>query len=353
MVRYWRRQRAPRWRQRAVVSGVGAACTGLVTVLVVETKFTEGAWAVVVAIPALVLAFYGIERHYRKVARRLRAGAGAVAAAPPPTNEVVLYVEQADPALTEALWYARAIAGDDFRAIHVPGPRSDTGIRARFRHMTDIRPDLEVLQAEDGRAETVIDYVWALPRGESSFVTVVVPEHFERPSMAAALRRRTELALKLRLIREPGVVVTSVTTSGNAPFLPPSRVACRVLTSGGHAASLRAMRYAETLGFADTQALFFSFDDAETARIREEWVLRAMPMGLEIQQAPYRDLGDPLLRHVRSITADPEAAVVLIMPELVFGGSSRLLHNQRALYLKRLLLFEPRVVLASVPYRLR
>jgi hypothetical protein len=40
------------------------------------------------------------------------------------------------------------------------------------------------------------------------------------------------------------------------------------------------------------------------------------------------------------------------MPELVFSGSSRLLHNQRALYLKRLLLFEPRVVLASVPYRL-
>jgi hypothetical protein len=113
------------------------------------------------------------------------------------------------------------------------------------------------------------------------------------------------------------------------------------------------MRYAETLGFVDTQALFFSFDDAETARIREEWLLRAIPMGLEIEQAPYRDLGDPLLRYVRSITADPEAAVVLIMPELIFGGSSRLLHNQRALYLKRLLLFEPRVVLASVPYRLR
>jgi amino acid transporter len=353
MVRYWRRRRGPRTRQRALVSGVGAACTGLVTLLVVETKFTEGAWAVVVAIPVLVLAFYGIQRHYRKVARRLRAGAGAVAAAPPPTNEVVLYVEEADPALTEALWYVRAIAGDSFRAIHVPGPRSDSGIRARFRTMTDIRPDLEVLQAQDGRAETVIDYVWALPRGESSFVTVVVPEHFERPSMTAALRRRTELTLKLRLLREPGVVITSVTTTGSAPSPPPRRVACRVLTSGGHAASLRAMRYAETLGFADTRALFFSFDDAETARIREEWLLRSMPTGLEIEQAPYRDLGDPLLRYVRSITADPEAAVVLIMPELIFGGSSRLLHNQRALYLKRLLLFEPRVVLASVPYRLR
>ena len=40
------------------------------------------------------------------------------------------------------------------------------------------------------------------------------------------------------------------------------------------------------------------------------------------------------------------------MPELVFGGMSRALHNQPALYIKRLLLFEPGVILASVPYRL-
>jgi len=39
------------------------------------------------------------------------------------------------------------------------------------------------------------------------------------------------------------------------------------------------------------------------------------------------------------------------MPELVFSGPQRLLHNQRALYIKRLLLFEPRVILTSVPYR--
>ena len=40
------------------------------------------------------------------------------------------------------------------------------------------------------------------------------------------------------------------------------------------------------------------------------------------------------------------------MPELVFSGARKLLHNQRALYIKRLLLFEPRVLLSSVPYHL-
>ena len=77
-----------------------------------------------------------------------------------------------------------------------------------------------------------------------------------------------------------------------------------------------------------------------------------MQTPLEIEEAPFRDLGDPLLRHLRRITADPDTVAVVVMPELIFSGTARLLHNQRALYIKRLLLFEPRVILASVPYRL-
>jgi hypothetical protein len=59
-----------------------------------------------------------------------------------------------------------------------------------------------------------------------------------------------------------------------------------------------------------------------------------------------------LLSYLRGITADPEAVAVVVMPEVVVRGTDRLLHNQRALYLKRLLLFEPRVILTSVPFQL-
>ena len=77
-----------------------------------------------------------------------------------------------------------------------------------------------------------------------------------------------------------------------------------------------------------------------------------MRVPLEIEEAPFRDIRDPLLRHLRRITSDPDTVAVVIMPELVFSGLPRLLHNQRALYIKRLLLFEARVILVSVPYRL-
>jgi amino acid transporter len=352
MVRYWLRREQPSWRRSAIINGAGATATGLVTVLVIQSKFTQGAWAVIVAIPVLIAGFYGVRRHYSKVGRRLRAGVAAVAAAPQATNRVVLYVESFDAALQEAVWYARRIAGDDFSAIHVPGSHTDPGIRPRFRQFTEMRPDLEIVTPEDGRVDAVIEYLWALPRGESNFVTVVIPELFRRPSLVAALRR-TEFSLKRRLLTEPGVVITDIPVLGHGKDVRhPKRASCRILVSGAHAASMRAVNYAGTLGLADTSAVFFASDVEEAERLRAEWAERAMPFPLEIDEAPYRDIGDPLLGYVRRITADPEAVAVVIMPELIFSGLTRSLHNQRALYIKRLLLFEPRVILASVPYRL-
>jgi amino acid transporter len=352
MVRHWLKREQQGWRWRAVVNGVGALATGLVAVVVVESKFTQGAWAVIVAIPVLVVCFYGVRRHYSKVARRLRAGVAAVTAAPPATNRVVLYVESFDAALEEAVWYARQVAGDDFSAIHVPGSRTDPGILPRFRQFTGMQPDLDIITPEDGRVDAVIEHLWALPRGESSFVTLIVPELFRSKSMATALRR-PEFSLKLRLLREPGVVVTDVPVlRSDGSHATPRRAVCRILVSGAHAASMRAANYAATLGIADTRAVFFAFDADEAEELRSAWIDRAMPVPLEVEEAHFRDLGDPLVAYLRRLTADPDAVAVVIMPELIFSGLSRSLHNQRALYIKRLLLFEPRVILASVPYRL-
>ena len=354
MVRYWLRTHRPGWRWSAVLNGVGAMTTAVVTVIVIATKFLAGAWMVTIAVPVLIGLFLLTKRHYRKVERRLRAGIGAVEAAPTPTNEVVLYVESADAALREALWYARQIAGNEFRAIHVPGSGTDPGIRPRFRELTSLQPDLNVIQPEDGRVEAVIDYLWALPRGESNFVTMIIPELFKRPSFVEAIGRRTAFSLKLKLLTEPGVVITDVPVlaqNGSDSWLP-ERAVCRLLVSGAHAATMRAANYASTLGLDDTKAVFFAFDEEEGDRIRRDWRERSMRVPLEVEADPFRDLGDPLLRYLREITVDPDTVAVVIMPELIFHGPSRLLHNQRALYIKRLLLFEPRVILASVPYRL-
>src|SRR5206468_6597927 len=159
--------------------------------------------------------------------------------------------------------------------------------------------------------------------------------------------------LKLRLLTEPGVVITDVPVlAGRNEGHVPKRASVRILVSGAHAASMRAVNYASTLGFPDTRAVYFAFDAEEAEQMEREWEVRKMAVPLEIEEAPFRDIGDPLLAHLRRITADPDAVAVAVMPELIFSGTARLLHNQRALYIKRLLLFEPRVILTSVPYRL-
>ena len=76
-------------------------------------------------------------------------------------------------------------------------------------------------------------------------------------------------------------------------------------------------------------------------------------MELDIVEAPFRDLGPPIMAEVKRITGDPDAIATVILPELVPGKWwHTLLHNQRPLYIKRLLLFESRVFLSSVPYRI-
>jgi amino acid transporter len=355
MVRHWQRVRDPGWRRRAALNAVGAATTAVVTAVVIATKFADGAWMVIIAIPVLVASFYAVHKHYRSVGRRLTAKARAVLARPEPTNTVVVYVERLDAATREALWYARTISHGPFRAIHVPFPGSDSGIRPRFFAWAQGEPHLEVLSSQEDPVDAVLEYIWAFPHGEGEFVTVVIPELFRRPSLLAACMHRSTFSLKLGLLREPGVVVAGVPQvagSVNGDWVEPKRAVCVVPISGVQAVSLRALVYAQTLGLEETTGLFLSFEEGDAERIERDWRRFALDLPLEIIDAPYRDLGEPLLRYLRGITADPDTVAVVVMPELVVRGTDRLLHNQRALYLKRLLLFEPRVILASVPYQL-
>src|SRR5205823_1086667 len=83
MVRHWWRTRDPGWRHRLAINAVGASATGVVTAVVIWTKFAEGAWLVTVAIPLLVFGCLGVNRHYRRFSRRLRVGMDAVRTAGP------------------------------------------------------------------------------------------------------------------------------------------------------------------------------------------------------------------------------------------------------------------------------
>ena len=71
MVRHWTKRRDPGWTTKVAVNGLGALCTGIVAIVILTTKFTEGAWIVLILITAASSMLYAIKRRYLGVARQL------------------------------------------------------------------------------------------------------------------------------------------------------------------------------------------------------------------------------------------------------------------------------------------
>jgi hypothetical protein len=104
----------------------------------------------------------------------------------------------------------------------------------------------------------------------------------------------------------------------------------------------------------ELRCLHVEVDEKESAKVDASWRERYRDVPLEILESPYRQIGGPIHAWVREILEEhPNTFVTLVIPEFVVRkGWHRLLHNQTALTLKGTFLFEPSVVVSSVPYRL-
>jgi hypothetical protein len=127
-----------------------------------------------------------------------------------------------------------------------------------------------------------------------------------------------------------------------------------VPVANARAATARAVAYARSLHATGVQAMFLVTDNAEVDAMASAWVERGFEIPLVMVEAPFRDLGAPLLEEIRKHTARGDTIVTVVLPEVVpTRWWQNLLHGQTALYFKRLLLFEPHVVVTSVPLHLR
>ncbi|MGH2723523.1 MAG: APC family permease [Actinomycetota bacterium] len=359
MVRHWLRTREPRWRRSIVINGVGASATGIVLVVIAASKFLHGAWIVITAVPLLVVLLRAVHRHYEHVEGALRAG--PVSMQPPGDNRAVLVLTDFDAAAARALGYARSFRPADLRVLYV-GDLDPAEIGHRWHRMAGGGTPLRHLRGPQP-VEQVLGEVRSVPRGDGDFVTVVIPELFRKRSLWQAVRKPLTFRLKVRLLREPQVVVTDVPVLEVGDERPgdiegravmPRRTVALVFIAGVHDAALRAVRYARSLQAADTRAVYVSLEPEEDLdELLSGWASSGASIPLDVVQAPFRDLGAAVLDEVRRVTAHPETVAAVVMGEyLVPRWWHRILHNNRALFMKRILLFEPQVILSSVPHAL-
>ena len=360
MVVRWRRLKPEGWKRQAAISGVGAATTGLVLIVVTITKFKTGVWIVMIAVGLLVLMFKAIGRHYQSVSEQLRLPEKR----PPRIEETraLLLVARVDTATMRALGYARSLRPAELKALHVGG-----GEEARLLQQAWEERRLNIpLEVVEGKAHAPFDpvraYIRSLQLGEDEMLTAVLPEVVFRNRFAHYFRTRRTLLLKAALLFERRVALTDVTlpesenlVSAGGGAIAPTRVVALVLVSAVHNATLRALEYARSLSPTELRAVTFNVDPEETERILAEWADNVDDVGLEAVDSPYREVARPLLRYARQIRAQtPDAVVAVIIPEFVVRRYwHQFLHNQTALAIKGTLLFEPGVVVTSVPYHLR
>jgi amino acid transporter len=366
MVVHWSRERragtTPRrvWRRSIVINVIGAIATGLVLVVVTISKFTAGGWLSMLFMGILVATFLVIHRHYTVVMRQLRRN--AVRPGELGVNHMVLVVRDLDAAAAVALGAIRSIRPTELRVVHPVEGDDDVpfDLQERWRAFSGGIARLEPLPlGTEGLLDALRPYLGRMDRAPEDFVNVVIPE-MVRGSLIRYLLGRTQLVrLKAGLLREPNIVVTDVPIMvpedepphrETRPLIPARTVALSFVSSVNDA-TRRALNYAETLEASETRAVYFELDPDEASEIQERWVEEGMRIPLDIVEAPFRDLTRPMLEEVRRFTSKPGTLVLVVLPELIVSKSWHyLLHNQNALFVKRLFLFEPNVILSSVPY---
>jgi amino acid transporter len=201
----------PGWRWKMALNSFGALLTALVTAVFAVTKFREGAWVVLLVLPAFVLVFLAIRRHYNETAEQLSLSHYG---APPQSgrHRVILPISNVHRGTLEALRYARALS-HDVTAVHVSIDSSESD---KLKAKWDLWGDGVRLVVLDSPyrllLEPLLDYITSIAdeRQPNETLTIVVPQFVPRRSWQNLLHAQTALFLRMALLFRRGIVVTNV-----------------------------------------------------------------------------------------------------------------------------------------------
>jgi amino acid transporter len=209
MVRRWIVRREAGWQWRWWVNALGAATTGLVVLVITVTKFSHGAWVVVMLIPILVMMFVSIHRHYADVARQLSLEGYTM---PPPMQHTVLVlVGDLHKGVIHALQYAQTLA-PSVKGVYVElDPERTRRLEEKWIKWGMGVPLVVLSSPYRSLLQPFLDYLdHLLAIGENHMVTIVIPEFVTAHWWQHLLHNQTAFLIKGTLLFRKNVVVTDV-----------------------------------------------------------------------------------------------------------------------------------------------
>ena len=219
-------QKEPGWRWGLFVNATGAALSFVVDIVIAATKFTHGAWLIVVLVPVMVVFLVRLARQYEGEDRQLEAGVPAAVRAPVMRKlSVLVFIDRLDLAAARALQFGRSLRPDDLRAVHfvVDQQRADE-LSESWRDHGLASIGLELVDCPDRRltrsAMTTVAH--ALADGQTE-VCVVLPDRRYGGLWRRVLHDQTAEAMARDISRLQHVTVTTVPFhlgEGGAGVLP-------------------------------------------------------------------------------------------------------------------------------------
>lgn len=210
MVRHWLKDRPAGWRRGIVINSIGALTTALVLLVITVTKFTHGAWIVLVLLPTLTFVFRKIRFHYGVVAAQLTLREFRL---PPALSKhtVLLPISGLHRQIIPALQYARLLS-EDVRVIYVDqNPEMTARLRAEWEKWGEGIALVVLESPYRSIVQPLVQYLEHLRSADPEhIVTVVLPEFVPAQWWQHMLHNQTALQIKGALLFQRGVVVTSV-----------------------------------------------------------------------------------------------------------------------------------------------
>jgi hypothetical protein len=193
---------------KAGVNATGAVATAVVLVVVASVKFLHGAYIVLLLIPLLVLGLKKISGHYQSLAASLKVGE---VSSGPLRNAVVVLVPGVHRGLLTALAYAGSITAKPEAVFVESDPEAAVKVREKWQELQLAIPLTIIPAKEDSVVASVTQYLRELRTGRGvALVTIVLPEYTVTHWWENFLHNQLAMLLKLKLMFEPGIVVTSI-----------------------------------------------------------------------------------------------------------------------------------------------
>jgi amino acid transporter len=229
MVKHWRtlmrlndnREALHRMRVSMTINAVGAITTAVVLVIVLVTKFTHGAWIVVITMPLLFLLMTGIRKHYEAVAAELAPRPDGVVL--PSRIHVLVLVSKLNTPALRALAYARASRPNTLTAVTVRTSDRETETLRRDWFELDVPVPLLILESSfrDVTRPVIAHIKHVRRQSPRDVVAVYIPEYVVGHWWEQILHNQSALRLKTRLLFIPGLMVVNVPYQlGSAQFAP-------------------------------------------------------------------------------------------------------------------------------------